>query len=64
MVINAAIETFKTILYFTLLVLARSVHLKRLGWWGNDETPVGEGARRDPTGSETTEEAPGKRRID
>ncbi|ASF38643.1 hypothetical protein CEH05_05785 [Halobacillus halophilus] len=27
------------------------------GGEGNDETPAGEGARRDPTGSETSEEA-------
>ena len=32
----------------------------RLGGEGNDETPTGEGARRDPTGSEATEEAPSK----
>ncbi len=31
--------------------------MKWLGWWGNDETPVGEGPRGDPAGSETTEEA-------
>ena len=29
----------------------------RWGGGGNDETPAGEGARRDPTGSETTAEA-------
>ncbi|ARI78058.1 hypothetical protein HM131_14890 [Halobacillus mangrovi] len=26
-------------------------------WWENDETPAGEGARRDPAGSALTEEA-------
>ncbi|GGC81112.1 hypothetical protein GCM10007216_09530 [Thalassobacillus devorans] len=33
--------------------------VKLLDSWvaGNGETPVGEGSRRDPTGSETTEEA-------
>ncbi|ASF41202.1 hypothetical protein CEH05_19350 [Halobacillus halophilus] len=34
-----------------------SVFIIILGWWGNEETRAGEGARRDPTGSETTEEA-------
>ncbi|WP_422188476.1 hypothetical protein [Halobacillus sp.] len=31
--------------------------MKWLGWWGNEETPAGEGARRDSAGIETTEEA-------
>ncbi len=31
--------------------------LHTMGGEGNDETPVGEGTRRDPTGSETSEEA-------
>ncbi len=35
--------------------------MKSQGWWVNEETPTGEGARRDPTGSETSEE--GARRL-